>query len=139
VDALLFPDNRPSADRVLTQYQRLEVGDFVPDGPPSSECGFVVHDVRPAEHLVLASTRHLPLTWRQRGLAGVWWTWAFVLTPVDTASGPGTRLLFRWRARTRPWWFTVGAAALVVPADFVMSRDMLRGIRRRAATRRLRP
>ena len=132
VDALLFPANAPSADRILTQYQRLEVGDFIPDGPPESECGFIVREVEPGVRLVLFSTSHLPLLWRTRGLAGIAWTWAFVLTPLETPSGPGTRLVFRWRARTSPWWLTVGANVLLIPADFVMSRHMLRGLRRRA-------
>ena len=133
VDALLFPANAPSADHLLTEYQHLEVGDFIPDGPPETECGFVVRDVEPGAHLVLQSSSHLPLLWRTRGLAGISWTWAFVLTPVETRSGPGTRLVFRWRARTAPWWLTAGATTFLVPADFLMSRDMLRGIRRRVA------
>ena len=28
-----------------------------------------------------------------------------------------------------PWWFTLTGRLAVVPADFVMSRDMLRGVR----------
>lgn len=132
VDALMFPDNSPSAGRLLPEYQRLDVGDFVPDGPPETECGFVVREVRPAADLVLYSTSHLPLSWRTRGLARISWTWSFVLTPVETRSGLGTRLAFRWRARTSPWWLTTGANLVLIPADFVMSRDMLRGLRRRA-------
>ena len=132
VDALMFPANAPSADRLLRAYQHLEVGDFIPDGSPETECGFVVREVEPDAHLVLSSTSHLPLSWRTRGLAAISWTWTFVLTPVETRSGPGTRLVFRWRARTSPWWLTVGAHLFLVPADFVMSRDMLRGLRRRA-------
>ena len=139
VDALLFPANAPSAGRILTEYQHLEVGDFVPDGPPETECGFVVREVEPGAHLVLQSSSHLPLLWRTRGLAGISWTWAFVLTPVETPSGPGTRLVFRWRARTAPWWLTAGASAFLVPADFLMSRDMLRGLRRRVAGRQYGP
>jgi hypothetical protein len=133
VDALLFPANAPSADRVLADYQHLEVGDFIPDGPPETECGFVVREVRPGAHLVLSSTSHLPLSWRIRGLAGISWTWSFVLTPVETESRPSTRLVFRWRARTSPRWLTWGANLFLVPADFVMSRDMLRGLRSRAS------
>ncbi|HET6652297.1 MAG TPA: hypothetical protein VFH10_06615 [Nocardioides sp.] len=133
VDVLMFPANAPSADRVLAECQRLEVGDFIPDGPPETECGFVVREVRPGAHLVLYSTSHLPRTWRTRGLAEIAWTWTFQLSPVDTRSGPGTRLVFRWRARTSPWWLTVGANTILVPADFVMSRDMLRGLRVRSS------
>jgi hypothetical protein len=126
VDRLLFPANRPSAGSLLPGRPPLRVGDFVPDGPPETECGFVVTEVVPERHLVLHSTSHLPLSWRRRGLAGVDWTWAFVLGPVD--GGRRTRLVFRWRSRTTPGWLTVGAQALVVPADAVMSPGMLRGL-----------
>ena len=129
VDQLFFPSNLPSADRIVPELQHLEVGDFVPDGAFDTLCGFVVVEEEPERHLVLRSTSHLPLSWRRRGIAGVDWTWAFVLVPT---SG-GTRLLFRWRAHTRPWWLTLGAHAFLLPADYVMSRSMLRGIARRVA------
>jgi hypothetical protein len=133
VDRLFFPANRPSATVLLPDHTSLAVGDWVPDGPPETECGFTVYDVEPARHLVLHSTSHLPLSWRRRGVAGVDWSWAFVLTPAD--GGARTRLVFRWRSRTTPAWLTVGAQALVVPADAVMSTGMLRGL----ATRLARP
>ena len=93
--------------------------------PLDTLCGFVVVDKAPQQHLVLRSTSHLPLSWRRRGIAGVDWTWAFVLVPT---SG-GTRLLFRWRAHTRPWWLTLGAHAFLLPADYVMSREHAAGHR----------
>ncbi|GAB3766953.1 hypothetical protein FB382_001728 [Nocardioides ginsengisegetis] len=133
VDVLLFPDNLPSADRVLDDFQQLEVGDLVPDGRPDTECFFVVRECEPGQRLVLQSTTHLPLSWRVRDRARINWTWSFVLTPEP--GGGATRLVFRWRARTRPWWLTLGAHLLIVPADFVMSRDMLIGLRERAGER----
>jgi hypothetical protein len=129
VDVLLFPDNLPSASRLLEDHQQLVVGDFIPDGTPASECGFVVRDVNPGRHLVLHSTTHLPLSWRRRGRS-LTWTWTFVLSPV--AGGRATRLVFRWRGRAIPWWLTVTVHAVIVPADFVMSLGMLRGLARRA-------
>jgi hypothetical protein len=135
VDRLFFPRNLASADRIVPELQHLDVGDFVPDGAPDSLCGFVVADEEPHRHLVLRSTSHLPLSWRRRGIAGVDWTWAFVLVPTTG----GTRLLFRWRAHTRPWWLTLGAHAFLLPADYVMSRSMLRGIARRVAVEQQRP
>lgn len=132
VDVLLFPDNWPSAQEILDSYQTLKVGDFVPDGAPETECGFVVREVEPSRLLLLESTTHLPLTWRQKGLAQLHWTWSFRLTPVD--DGRATRVVFRWRARTNPWWLTAGAHLVIIPADFVMSRGMLRGLRRRATS-----
>jgi hypothetical protein len=122
VDRLLFSDNLPSAESIVPELQHLEVGDFVPDGAFDTLCGFVVVEEVPQQHLVLRSTSHLPLSWRRRGIAAVDWTWSFVLVPVPG----GTRLLFRW-------WLTLGAHAFLLPADFVMSRSMLRGIARRVA------
>lgn len=131
VDVLLFPDNWPSASRIHDEFQALEVGDVIPDGPPETLCGFTVREVVPAERLVLESTTHLPLSWREQDRARLRWTWSFRLAPVD--GGRATRLVFRWRARTAPWWLTLGAHLFIVPADFVMSRGMLRGLRERVA------
>jgi hypothetical protein len=128
VDRLLFPANGPSADSLLPQHQRLAVGDRVPDGPPDTECSFGVEQVEPDRVLVLRSTSHLPLTWRRDGRARVDWSWAFVLTPVD---GGRTRFHVRSRWSTWPWWLTLAGRLAVVPADHVMARGMLRGVRRR--------
>ena len=83
-----------------------------------------------------SSTRrtHLPAAWRERSTAEMDWSWAFVLVPVD--DGRRTRFVFRSRWVTAPWWLTVGAWLAVVPADFVMSRDMLRGVKARAEQNR---
>ena len=129
VDVVLFPDNGPSADRILPEYQSLTVGDQIPDGPPAAQCAFTVVDLVPQRCLVLRSTSHLPLAWRERGSAGVDWTWAFMLRRAHR--GEGTRLVFRWRALSSPGWLTGTVQAFVVPADYVMSRAMLRGIRDR--------
>jgi hypothetical protein len=130
VDRLLFPANRPSATTILPELQGLAVGDFVPDGAPETGCGFVVEQLEPERILVLHSTTHLPPAWRERQVAALDWSWAFVLSPVDR--GRRTRFHFRSRWSTTPWWFTLVGRLAVVPADFVMSRDMLTGVRRRA-------
>jgi len=130
VDLLLFPANRASADEIIPELQHLGVGDFIPDGAPETACGFVVQDLEPARHLVLRSNSHLPLSWRTRRHARLDWTWAFVLVPLD--GGGRTRFTFRWRARTSPWWVRAFCWVAIVPADLVMSRDMLRGVKKRA-------
>ncbi|HVN50740.1 MAG TPA: hypothetical protein VMT43_04875 [Acidimicrobiales bacterium] len=130
VDRLLFPANAPSATRIVPELQHLEVGDFVPDGPPKTECGLHVMAIDPGRSLVLRSTSHLPKRWRDSGVARLDWSWAFVLLPVDGVSR--TRFVFRSRWVTQPWWLTAAGLVLVVPADFVMSRAMLRGVRTRA-------
>ena len=127
VDQLLFPANGPSADRIVPELQDITLGAFIPDGAPETECGFDVVALEPERSLVLRSTSHLPRTWRNRAVLD--WTWTFVLTPVD--GGSRTRYHFRSRWVTHPWWFTVSGWLAVVPADFVMSRDMLRGVKER--------
>jgi hypothetical protein len=128
VDRVLFPANGPSADRVVPELQEIAVGTFIPDGPPESGCGLHVIHLEPERALVLRSTSHLPPSWRDR--ATLDWTWAFVLTPVD--DGRGTRYHFRSRWVTQPWWLTLGGRFGLVPADFLMSRDALRGVKQRA-------
>jgi hypothetical protein len=128
VDRLLFPANGPSADHIVPELQHLEVGDFIPDGAPETECGLYVVELEPDRALVLRSNSHLPKSWRSH--ADLDWTWTFVLTPLD--GGTRTRFHFRSRWTTAPWWLRLGGLLAVVPADFVMSRDMLRGVRARA-------
>lgn len=54
VDRLLFPTNGVSAETVIPELQKLKEEDFVPDGAPESECGFIVEELRPNRALVLA-------------------------------------------------------------------------------------
>lgn len=129
VDRLLFPANAPSADRILPEWQGLAVGDWVPDGAPETECGFLVDRLDPGRHLVLHSTEHLPPQFRDRFGAWIDWSWAFVLR--DLGDGR-TRFLFRTRARLGPAWLAAAYWLLLIPADFVMARQMLHGVKRRA-------
>jgi hypothetical protein len=128
VDRLLFPANGPSSTRILPEHQRLQVGDRVPDGPPEADCWFTVEQLEPERLLVLRSTRHLPASWRQRGLAMEWiWSW-HLHEPT-----PGcTRLIQRNRMRLHPRWFERGFLATIVPADFIVARSHLQGLQRRA-------
>lgn len=130
VDQVLFPANWPSANRVIPGLQDIRVGDFVPDGPPETGCGFIVEQLELYRTLVLHSTSHLPASWRAQEKAALDWSWTFVLTPLD--GGRRTRFLVRSRWTTAPSWLTVGCRLLIVPADFIMSRDMLHGVKSRA-------
>ena len=129
VDQLLFPANGPAADRVHPEWQHLAVGDRVPDGPPESECWFVVRALEPERHLVLHSRSHLPPDFRDRLGAWIDWSWCFVLR--DLGDGR-TRFHFRTRARLGPRWLAFAYWLVLVPADHVMATQMLRGVRRRA-------
>jgi hypothetical protein len=128
VDRLLFPANGPSSTRILPEHQRLQVGDRVPDGPPEADCWFTVEQLEPERLLVLRSTRHLPASWRQRGLAMEWiWSWH-----LHEPTPGSTRLIQRNRMRLHPRWFERGFLATIVPADFIVARSHLQGLQRRA-------
>jgi hypothetical protein len=127
VDRLLFPGNGPSADRILPEHQRLAIGDRVSDGPPEADCWFTVERLEADRLLVLRSTRHLPASWRQCGLAMDWiWSWQ-----LDEPALGRTRVVQRNRMRLEPGWFERAFLATIVPADFVMARSHLRGLRDR--------
>jgi hypothetical protein len=109
-----------SADRIVTEWQDVAVGDEVklfPDGP------LIVAALEPGRSLVMRGGVPMGNTPPPYDF-----TWAFVLRERPDGT---TRLLVRERyAYSRRW-----AALLVEPAaavSFVMSRKMLRGIRDRA-------
>jgi hypothetical protein len=128
VDRMLFPANWPSADRIIPDLQGRRVGDRIPDGAPQTRTEFVIVAMERDRHLVLRSRTHVPLSWRERYGAWIDWTWAFVLEPV----ADGTRLIVRSRCRLGPRWIAAGYWLAIVPADFVMARQQLRGISSRA-------
>ena len=128
VDQLLFPLNWPSVNRIIPELQDIDVGDFIPDGAPETECGFIVEQLERSRAMALHSTSHLPASWRDK--ASLDWSWAFVLIPAD--GGQRTRFLFRSRWVTSPWWLTLGGWLGIVPADLLMSHDMLHGVKERA-------
>jgi hypothetical protein len=109
-----------SADRVVSQWQDLKVGDQVKLHP---EVGLDVAMVEPGRALVLRGSVPMGATPPPYDF-----TWAFVVRERPEGT---TRLLVRERyAYTRRW-----APLLVEPVAvvaFVMSQRMLRGIRDRA-------
>ncbi len=133
VDRLLFPANGPSAERIIPELQHLSVGDRILDGPPEVNCAFVVAELEPGRHLVLHSTEHLPPGWAERFGASIDFSWAFALGPLE---GERTRFIFRSRGRVEPAWVGAFYTAVIVPADFVMSRQMLRGVKERVERQR---
>lgn len=108
-----------SSDRVVPEWQQVEVGDEVRLAPT---VGLKAVIVEPGRALVLQG--RLPIARRPPFDS----TWAFIL---DEQADGTTRLLSRERYRYERWW----AALVVEPtqaASFVMSRKMLLGIRDRA-------
>lgn len=119
-----------SAATVLPAHQGLGAGDLVRLGPPGYPC-FRVHRVDPPTVLVLVGADPTPpheaaSADSPTGIA----TWQWQLLPTD--DGAATRLLVRQRlAHPRGQWLMWH---LVEPIGFVMERQMLLGIRRRAGS-----
>jgi len=116
---------RPSASTILPEFQHLAVGDTISLGRPhgtGSREELTVSALDPFRALVLSYHAH-----------GVEWVWQFGLYPLDATR---TRLVTRGAQ-----WFpnTMGARLTLLmmePAGFIMTRGMLRGVRRRAETLR---
>jgi hypothetical protein len=115
LDRLFGYLDAPSAEEILPQYQHLRVGDEIPIGRGG---GFPVWAIEPQRALVLAG--------RGEGFA---WVWQFGLYPVDKRR---TRLVSRNSVRTPRTWSAWLLMRVIEPAAFVMTRGMLRGIKRRA-------
>ncbi len=128
VDRILFPANWPAATQILPALQDRAIGDFIPDGPPESECGFIIEGMETDRSLVLHSTTHLPKSWRENYGARLDWTWSF---SIDDLGGERSRLIFRCRGNAAPWWLLAIYRLAIIPADFIMSHQMLSGIRSR--------
>jgi hypothetical protein len=116
----LFGCDIHSADRIVAEWQDVEIGDEV---MLFEGAGLVVSSVVPGRSLVLHGAPAMG-----RVASPYDFTWAFV---VDDAADGTSRLVVRERYAYRRAW----APLLVEPTEavsFVMSRRMLRGIRDRA-------
>ena len=106
--------DRPSARRILPEFQHLEVGDTISLGREQLK----VESVEPRRTLVLRSSEH-----------GIDWVWQFGLYPLDNNR---TRLATRGIehfANTPVAWIVM---RLFEPAAFIMTVGMLLGVKSRA-------
>ena len=77
---------------------------------------------------MLHSTEHLPPQWVERFGASMDWSWSFVLGRLP---GDRSRFAFRSLVHLEPPWVEAFYVGPIIPADFVMGRQMLRGVRQR--------
>jgi hypothetical protein len=107
--------DRPSANRILPEFQQLRGGDVIPIGRGG---GFPVKRIEPNRSLVLGSSAK-----------GFQWTWEFGLYRLGDGR---TRLVSRNRARVASSFASWCLMRLLEPAAFLMTRRMLLGVRQRA-------
>jgi hypothetical protein len=115
LDRLFGYLDRPSATRVLPEFQNLAVGDKIPLGVGPS---WPVAAIEPNRALVLD----------MRNLGAFDWVWQFGLYPIDAHR---TQLVSRSCVRTRSVWARLATYG-IEPAGFLMTRRMLLGIKQRA-------
>ena len=104
-----------NGDRVLPEYQHLDIGEFLPLSP-GKENGLTVRQVEEGHALVLQWTPARS-------------TWAFVIVPREDGS---SRLISRNRIPGSGARFWLGMVLAMEPGSLVMERKMLLGIKRRA-------
>jgi hypothetical protein len=108
--------DRPSATRILPEFQHLAVGDKVPWGRSGTE--LTVALVEPL--------RALALSYEEQGFT---WVWQFGLYPADEQH---TRFVTRGSEHvpTGPlWWLGM---RIMEPAAFIMTRRFALGVKERA-------
>jgi hypothetical protein len=115
LDRLFGYLDRPSATRILPEFQNLAVGDRIPMGQGPS---WPVAAIEINRALVLD----------MRNMGAFDWVWQFGLFPVDAHR---TRLVSRSRVRTRSASSRL-ATYVIEPAGFLMTRRMLLGLKQRA-------
>ena len=121
-----------SVNQILPEHQHVAVGDVIPLEPEGD--GYRVSVVEPERLLLLyidgEGEGTMAEHFRKTDAAS---TWAFVLEPLP---GERTRLIVRWRARYPASGSGDSMAAVrgptLEPAEFIMERKMLLGIRERA-------
>ena len=115
LDRLFGYLDRPSANRVLPEFQQLSAGDVIPLGRGQ---GFPVTAIEPYRTLVLSATND-----------GFQWVWQFGLYPLDEDR---TRLVSRGTQRFANIFSTSLFMRVMEPAAFIMTRRMLLGVKQRA-------
>jgi CAAX protease family protein len=121
LDRLFGYLDRPSAIRILPEWQHLTVGDEIPLGRGP---GWPVAVIDPNRALVLD----------MRNVGGFDWVWQFGIYSIDEQR---TRVVSRSRVRTRTIWARLATYA-IEPAGFLMTRRMLLGLKQRAEALTLR-
>jgi len=115
IDRLLGILDRPSADRIIPEFQHLEVGDVIPMGKPPS---WPVKAIEPNKSILIVI--------REPGVEG---TWCFMLDEIDDKQ---TRLVLRIRSRMAMTPMLLLSLPIMYPGQYLMIRKMLLGIKQRA-------
>jgi hypothetical protein len=115
IDRLLGILDGPSANRIIPEFQHLEVDDVIPMGKPPS---WPVKAIEPNRSLLIVIRE-----------PGVEVTWCFMLDEIDEKQ---TRLVLRVRSRLDMTPLLLLSLPIMYPGQYLMIRKMLLGIKQRA-------
>ena len=115
IDRLLGILDRPSANRIIPEFQHLEVGNVIPMVKPPS---WPVKAIEPNRSLLIVIKE-----------PGVEVTWCFMLDEIDDKQ---TRLVLRVRSRLTMTPMLLLSLPIMYPGQYLMIRKMLLGIKKRA-------
>ena len=115
IDRLLGILDGPSANRIIPEFQHLEVGDVIPMGKPPS---WPVKAIVPNKSILIVIRE-----------PGVEVTWCFMLDEIDHQQ---TRLVLRVRSRLAMTPMLLLSLPIMYPGQYLMIRKMLLGIKQRA-------
>jgi proline iminopeptidase len=135
---LLDNAGRPSAERIVPEWQRVSLGDHMPSDPTGRDrVWFTIEGIYPERALILRASIDLrtgrsydPSRGRPRAYSDSTWTFALRELP-----GSRTRLLARTRREAAPAWRAAPVALLVGrPGHLLMQTRQFRNLKRRAET-----
>ena len=115
IDRLLGILDAPSANRIIPEFQHLEVGDVIPMGKPPS---WPVKAIEPNRLLLIVISEQ-----------GVEVTWCFMLDEIDDKE---TRLVLRIRSSLTMTPMLLLSFPIMYFGQFLMIRKMLLGIKQRS-------
>ena len=115
IDRRLGILDQPSANRIIPEFQHLEVGDVIPMGKPPS---WPVKAIEPNRMLLIVINEPNAQV-----------TWCFML---DEIADRQTRLILRVRNRLTMSPLLLLSLPIMLPGEFLMVRKMLLGIKQRA-------
>jgi hypothetical protein len=125
----------PPAKKIIPEYQNLQIGDTIPDGPPDTAYYEVVA-LEPNRLLQLYATTHLnymapQFVYRTRYAPSGAFCWAFIIKPLGKNR---SRLISWWRVEVYPkLWFTILKPFLIF-VDRAHQKEILKGIKKRVET-----
>ena len=118
IDKRLGILDQPSANRIIPEFQHLEVGDVIPMGKPPS---WPVKAIEPNRMLLIVVNEPNAQV-----------TWSFML---DEIADRQTRLILRVRNRLAMSPLLLLSLPIMLPGEFLMVRKMLLGLKQRAERR----